>query len=285
MAKAKFHSAEAPVILFKSLSVSYRGLKGAQVWEWTSLYSPQPGSCISIREFRIFKRNFKRILDALGFLMRDTNSETRANAFFKPAVDVWRDLHCVLDWVVFALTEPSARKLQTVGISVPSLRSLISSLQSVLNQERIDLNITSNISKEACEIAGVKELTMPRVAEVEVYRDNVCDLPYVDGLSCSLVERFSDNPSVCLINKPIKIDETERLYSLDNVDSEVSPCRSSLSSEVNHESSQGLLLSAQDYPTIESDQSFSRMKRVKTRLRSAMTSDRLSALCVFHSGA
>jgi len=94
-----------------------------------------------------------------------------------------------------ALIEPAARKLQTVVVSVPSAKSLISSLQSVLNQERVDLNIPSKIYKEACEEADAKKLKMPRIVEVQVYRDNVCAesasqyfqrsecVPHVDGLN------------------------------------------------------------------------------------------------------
>ena len=82
-----------------------------------------------------------------------------------------------------------------------SVKSLISSLQSVVSQERTDLNIASKIYEEACEITGVKALTRPRVVEVQAYCESTLQyfhcaifLPYVDGLSCSLWERFSDNP-------------------------------------------------------------------------------------------
>ena len=92
---------------------------------------------------------------------------------------------------------------------------------------------------------------------MQVYRNNVCaesveqyfqrlHFPYVDGLSCSLRERFNDNPlffallSILPLNKLIMIDEIKRLYSSDNLDSEVSLYRSSLSSEVNHECLQDL---------------------------------------------
>ncbi|CAK8676173.1 unnamed protein product [Clavelina lepadiformis] len=98
-------------------------------------------------------------------------------------------------------------------------------------------------------------------------------------------------------NKPMKINEIEGLYFLDKLKSEVSLWRSSLSFEANSECLQELLLSAQDYSsvrnaiqiimalpstTVEAERSFSCMKRVKTWLRSAMTSDRLSDSCVLH---
>ncbi|CAK8683913.1 unnamed protein product [Clavelina lepadiformis] len=60
-----------------------------------------------------------------------------------------------------------------ISHSVPSVKSLISSLQSVLDQERIDYNIASNIYEEACEIAGVKELKMPRVVEISLWRSSL----------------------------------------------------------------------------------------------------------------
>ena len=151
---------------------------------------------------------------------------------------------------------------------------------------------------------------MHRVVEVQAYRESTSQyfhraiyFPYVDGLSCSLRERFSNNPSLFALlsllppNKPIQIDEIERSYSLDNLESKVSLWRS-LSPEVNHECLQELFMSTQDYPsvrsaiqmiialpstTVEAERSFSCMKRVKTWLRSTMTSDRLSDLCVLHS--
>ena len=73
-----------------------------------------------------------------------------------------------------SLIEPLAHKLQTVGVDALSVKSFISSLQSVLSHAPMDLNIASNIYEEACEITGVKELTRPRRVEVQVYRDNVC---------------------------------------------------------------------------------------------------------------
>ena len=115
----------------------------------------------------------------------------------------------------------------------------------------MDVNIASNTYEKACEITGVRELTRLRVVEVQVYRDNDCAeltsqyfqraiyLPYVDGLSCSLRERFSDNflffalLSILPLNKPIQIDEIQRLYSLDNLGSEASLWRPFLNSEVN----------------------------------------------------
>ena len=116
----------------------------------------------------------------------------------------------------------------------------------------------------------MKALTRPRVVEIQAYRDNVSAestsqyfhrtiyLPYVDGLSCCLRERFSDNPSFFALlsllppNKPTQIDEIERSYSLDNLESEVRLWRSSLSLEVKHECLQELFMSTQDYPSVRS---------------------------------
>ena len=125
----------------------------------------------------------------------------------------------------------------------------------------------------------------------------------MDGLSSSLRDRFNDKPSFFALlstlppNDPSDIDEIENLYSLDNLFNEVRFWRNSLSPQVNQESLSELLLSAQAYPsvrnviqiimtlpatTVETERSFSCMRRVKTWLRSAMTSDRLSDLCVLH---
>ena len=145
------------------------------------------------KSIRIFKCNFKCILDALGFLMSNGSSETRAKAFsLKFALEksgVTYDV-CLIGRYS-SLTEPLARKLQTVGVSMLSLKSLISSLQSVVSQERIDLNFVSKIYEEACEITGVKALTRPRVVEVQAYCESTSQyfhrpiyLPYVNGLIC-----------------------------------------------------------------------------------------------------
>ena len=281
------------------------------------LFSPTRWS-EKYKSIRIFKCNFKRILDALGFLMSNGSSETRAKAFsVKSALEKSGVTYTVCLMARYlSFIEPLACKLQTVGVSVLSVKSLISSLQSVVSQERTGLNIASKIYEEACEITGVKALTRPRVVEIQAYRDNVSTesisqyfhraiyLPYVDGLSCSLRERFSDNPSLYALlsllppNKPTQIDEIERSYSLDNLESEVRLWRPSLSPEVKHECLQELFMSTQDYPsvrsaiqiimalsstTVEAERSFSCMKRVTTWLRSTMTSDRLSDLCVLHS--
>ena len=109
-------------------------------------------------------------------------------------------------WRYSALLEPLARKLQSVGVSVPSVKSLITSLQSVLDQDRLDFNtVASSIYDEACATVGMKELSVPRVVGIQVHRDNVeaesasqyyqrsIFLPYIDGLSSSFLERFNDN--------------------------------------------------------------------------------------------
>ena len=215
-----------------------------------------------------------------------------------------------------ALMEPLARKLQSVGVSVPSVKSLIASLQSVLDQDRVDFNtVASSIYEEACAVVGMKELSVPRVVGIQVHRDNVeaesasqyyqrsIFLPCIDDLSSSLRERFNDNPSFFALlsilppNNPTNINDIESLYSLDNLVNEVKLWRSSFTPQVNQESLPELFLSAQAYPsvrnviqiiltlpanTVEAERSFSCMRRVKTWLRSHMTSDRLSDLCVLH---
>ena len=55
--------------------------------------------------------------------------------------------------------EPLARKLQAVGVSVPSEKSLIASLQSVLDHDRMDFNtVASSIYDEACAVVGTIEV-------------------------------------------------------------------------------------------------------------------------------
>ena len=91
------------------------------------------------------------------------------------------------------------------------MKSLIASLQSVLDQDRVDFNtVASSIYDEACAVVGTKELSMPRIVGIQVHRNNVeaesasqhCQhsifLQYNDGLSSSLRERFCDNPSFCV---------------------------------------------------------------------------------------
>ena len=127
--------------------------------------------------------------------------------------------------------EPLARKLQTVGVSVSSVKSMIGSLQSVLDQDQMGfITIASSIYNEACAVVGTEELLMPpRVAGRQVHGDNVeaelasqyyqrsIFLSYIDGLSSSLRERFSDNPSFFVLlsilppNDPSNIEQIESL--------------------------------------------------------------------------
>ena len=156
---------------------------------------------------------------------------------------------------------------------------------------------------------------VPRTIEFQVFRDNVeadsasqyyrrsLYLPYIDGLKRSLRERSSGNPlffslfSILPPNNPTQIHEIAQLYSMDNLESEVTLWRSSLAFQDTHKTLQDLVSSAKDYPsvlgaiqiilalpatTVEADRTFSCMKRVKTWLRSTMSSDRLSNLCLLH---
>ena len=104
--------------------------------------------------------------------------------------------------------EPMVRKHQTVGVSVPSVKSMIASLQSVLDQNCMDFTtVASSIYDEACAVISMEELTVPWVAGRLVHCDNVevesasqyyqrsIFYSYINGLSSSLQERFNDNPS------------------------------------------------------------------------------------------
>ena len=94
----------------------------------------------------------------------------------------------------------------------------------------MDFNtVASSIYDEACAAVGTKELSVPRVVGIHVHLDNVeaesallyyqrlIFLPYIDGLSSSLRERFNDNPSFFALlfilppNNPTNI-ETLRAY-------------------------------------------------------------------------
>ena len=162
------------------------------------------------KSIRTFKANYKFILHALASLMEDASGETRAKALSlkaaleKPGVTYAKCLIVRCS----ALMEPLVRKLQSVGVSVPSVKSLIASLQSVLDQDRVDFNtVASSVYDEACAAVGTKELSVPRVVGIQVHRDNVeaesasqyyqgsIFLPCIDDLSSSLRERFNDNPS------------------------------------------------------------------------------------------
>ena len=210
--------------------------------------------------------------------------------------------------------EPLAQKLQTVGVSVPYTKSMIASVQSVLDQNRMDFTTVASNYDEACAVVGTEELSMPRVAGRQVRRDNLeaesasqyyqrlIFLSYIDGIiSSSLRERFNDNPSFFALlsilpsNDPSNINQIESLYSLDNLANEVRLYRNSLTAQVNQESLSEFLLSVQAYlsvrniiqiimshDTVEAERSFLCMKRVKTYLSSAMAFDCLSDLCVPH---
>ena len=91
----------------------------------------------------------------------------------------------MFDWAVLSTYGTLARKLQSVGVSVPSVKSLIASLQSVLDQDRVDFNtVASSIYDEACAAVGMKELSVPRVVGIQVHRDNVDRLSDLCGLHC-----------------------------------------------------------------------------------------------------
>ena len=100
--------------------------------------------------------------------MSNGSSETRAKAFsLKSALEKSGVTYAVcLIGRYSSLIELLARKLQTVGVNVLSVKSLISSLQSVVSQERTDLNIASKFYGELCDITGMKALTRPKVVEV-----------------------------------------------------------------------------------------------------------------------
>ena len=205
------------------------------------LFSPTRWSQ-KYKSIQIFKANFELILDALASLMEDASGETRAKALsLKAALENSGVTYAIcLIGRYSALMESLARKLQSVGVSVPSVKSLIASLQSVLDQNRVDFNTTaSSIYDEACAAVGMKELSVPRVVGIQVHRDNVeaesasqyyqrsIFLPYIDGLSSSLRERFNDNLSffallsILAANNPTNINDIESLYSLNHLVNEV----------------------------------------------------------------
>ena len=166
--------------------------------------------------------------------MEDASNETRAKALsLKAALEKRGVTYAIcLNGRYSALMEPLARKLQSVGVSVPSVKSLIASLQSVLDQDRVDFNTVAFSSYDkACAAVGTKELSVPRVVGIQVHRDNVeaesasqyyqrlIFLPYIDGQNSSLRERFNDNPSFFALlsilppNDPTNIHDIESLYS------------------------------------------------------------------------
>ena len=131
------------------------------------LFSPTRWSQ-KYKSIRIFKVNFKLILDALALLMEDASGETRAKtlslkaALEKPGVTY---AICLIGRYS-AHMEPPARKLQSVGVSVPSVKSLIASLWSALDQDRVDFNtVASSIYDEASTVVGMKELSVLSLAE------------------------------------------------------------------------------------------------------------------------
>ena len=165
--------------------------------------------------------------------------------------------------------EPLARKLQAVGVSVPSVKNLIASFQSVLDQDWVDFNtVASSIFDESCAVVGTKELSVSWVVGIQVHRDNVeaesasqyhqhlIFLPYIDGQSCSLRERFNDNPSFFALfsilptNDSTNINDIKCLYLLDNLINEVKLWRSSLTPQENQKSLPEFFQSTQAYPSV-----------------------------------
>ena len=125
------------------------------------------------KSIRIFKANFKLILDALASLMENASGEIRAKALsLKAALEKPGVTYAIcLIGRYSALMESLARKLQSVEVSVLSVKSLIASLQSVLDQDRVDFNtVASSIYDEACAAVGMKELSVSRVVGIQVHQ-------------------------------------------------------------------------------------------------------------------
>ena len=96
--------------------------------------------------------------------MEDASGETRAKALsLKAALEKPGVTYAIcLIGRYSALMEPLARKLQSVEVSVPSVKSLIASLQSILDQDLVDFNtVASSIYDEACAAVGTKQLSVP----------------------------------------------------------------------------------------------------------------------------
>ena len=81
-------------------------------------------------------------MDALASLMEDASNETRAKALSLKAAPkkpgATHTIHLIGRYSAFM--EPLARKLQTIEIRVLSVKSLIASFQSVLDQDQMDFS-------------------------------------------------------------------------------------------------------------------------------------------------
>ena len=203
--------------------------------------------------------------------MGDERSETRAKALSLKAALEKPGATCAVCLIerYSALMEPLARKHSIVGVSVPSVKSMIAFRQSVLDHDRMDFTTVASCTyDEGCVVVSMEELAMPRVAGRQVHRDNVeaesasqyyqrsIFFSYINGLSSSLRERFNDDPSFFALlsilppNDPLNIDQIESLYALDNLTNEVRLWRNSLTAQVNQESLSELFLRTQAYPSV-----------------------------------
>ena len=89
--------------------------------------------------------------------MEDASGKTRAKALSLKAVLENPGVTYTICLIgrYSALMELLARKFQSVGVSVSSVKSLIASLQSVLDQDRVDFNtVASSIYDEAQAVLG-----------------------------------------------------------------------------------------------------------------------------------
>ena len=183
------------------------------------------------KSIRILKTNFKVMLVALASLMGDASSEMRAKALFlKAALEkTWFNIRRKLDWAV--LDAYGAKASDCWSQCIRSKKSMIVSLQSVFDQDRMDFTtLASSIYDEACAVVGTKKLSMRQVAARQVHHDNaeaesasqyyqrLIFLSYFDGPSSSLRECFYGNPSFFMLlfilppNDPYNIDQIESLY-------------------------------------------------------------------------
>ena len=100
--------------------------------------------------------------------MGDESSETRAKALSLKAALEKPGVTCAVCLIerYSALMEPLARKHPTIGVSVPSVKSMIAFRQSALDQDWMDFNaVASSTYDEGCGVVSMEELTMPRVED------------------------------------------------------------------------------------------------------------------------
>lgn len=164
------------------------------------------------KSISIFKTNFEMLVNGLDALSKEGNDATRKGAFqLISAATKSMFIICVCVMAKYsALLEPVVNVLQSKSLDLMQCAEHIKRILSVINEHRKNVDsVTNSLVDDAKEIAeklGI-QLNLPRVVGRQQHRSNQpfekfseywkrsIVIPYLDSLTQSLSDRFSDKNS------------------------------------------------------------------------------------------